>query len=69
MRSSPLEVCVAGGTDYMSDLPIRIPTKIRRALIKARRAKSTWKKVMMVAKSSMSTLVPEVIKAQIHDPS
>ena len=62
MKSGPLDICVAGGSEYLSDIPIRLPPQLRRALIKSRRVKGWWQRAAMITKSSLSSLVPEVRK-------
>lgn len=60
MKSGPLDICVAGGSEYLSDIPIRLPPQLRRALIKSRRVKGWWQRAAMITKSSLSSLVPEI---------
>lgn len=60
MRSEPLDVCVAGGSDYLSDMPIRIPGQLRRAVVKSRRLKSSLAKIAHITRETFSgSLSPE----------
>lgn len=60
MKSGYTDVCVAGGTDFMSDLPIRFSRKMRAAILKSLKAKTFMDKFSILSKLGFNSLLPEV---------
>ncbi len=55
------DVIVAGGVEFMSDVPIRLNRKMRSLLLKANKAKSLVDKLKLLSTFKPSFLAPEVI--------
>ncbi|CAF2074986.1 unnamed protein product [Rotaria magnacalcarata] len=54
------DIIIAGGVDFMSDVPIRYPRSMRKLLLSLNRAKSTPQRLGLVAKIlSFKNFVPE----------
>ncbi|CAF2498394.1 unnamed protein product [Rotaria sp. Silwood2] len=54
------DIVVAGGVDFMSDVPIRYPRSMRKLLLSLNRAKSTTQRLGLAAKMlSLKNFVPE----------
>lgn len=52
---------IAGGIDFMSDVPIRYPRSMRKLMLNLNRAKATPQRLGIIAKMlSMKNFVPEV---------
>lgn len=60
VRSDQAEVVVAGGTETLSDLPIRLSKKLRTKLIEARKYKSPADYLDFVKGLSPKDLLPEI---------
>lgn len=54
------DVVVAGGVEFMSDVPIRLNRKMRSLLLKANKAKSVLAKLQLLSTFRPNFLVPEV---------
>lgn len=54
------DVIVAGGVEYMSDIPIRHSRKMRNLLLKANKAKTPMQKLKLLASIRPDYFVPEV---------
>jgi len=54
------DVCVAGGVEFMSDVPIRHSRKMRSLMLEANKAKSTGKMLGLLSKIRMDHLKPEL---------
>jgi acetyl-CoA C-acetyltransferase len=59
-----IEVGIAGGTDSMSNLPIGISDRYRKALLKAHREKSFWEKLKIFSALSLKDLRPVPYRGQ-----
>lgn len=46
MHAGVYDVCVAGGVEFMSDVPIRHSRKMRELLLKLNKAKTTGKRIV-----------------------
>ena len=60
------DIIVAGGVEFMSDIPIRHSRKMRSLLLKANRAKTVVQKLNLLASIRPSFFAPEV-RLQIID--
>lgn len=60
IRSGQADVVVAGGTETLSDIPIRFRKNVRRKLFEARRAKSPSAYLKLLRGLRPSDLLPEV---------
>lgn len=54
------DVIVAGGVEFMSDVPIRLNRKMRSLLMRANKAKSVPDKLKLLSTFRPNFLVPEV---------
>jgi len=54
------DVCVAGGVEFMSDVPIRHSRKMRALMLEANKAKTTGKMLGLLSKIRMDHLKPEL---------
>lgn len=66
IASGAYDVIVAGGVEFMSDVPIRHSRKMRSLMLKANKAKTAQQKLMLLASFRPSFLAPEVIKILIY---
>jgi acetyl-CoA acyltransferase len=56
-------IVIAGGIEYMSDVPIRYPRSMRKLMLSLNRAKSTPQRLGLFAKMlSLKNFAPEVRK-------
>lgn len=55
------DIIVAGGVEFMSDVPIRHSRKMRSLLLKANKAKTPLQKIQLLATLRPNFLAPEVI--------
>ncbi|XP_030054500.1 trifunctional enzyme subunit beta, mitochondrial [Microcaecilia unicolor] len=60
IASGQCDVVVAGGVEFMSDVPIRHSRKMRKAMLTLNRAKSTGQKLAIVAKIRPDFFTPEL---------
>jgi len=60
MEMGVYDVCVAGGVEFMSDVPIRHSRKMRALMLEANKAKSTGKMLGLLSKIRMDHLKPEL---------
>lgn len=60
IASGTYETIVAGGVEFMSDVPIRHSRKMRSLLLKANRAKTPAQKLSLLASIRPDFFVPEV---------
>jgi acetyl-CoA acetyltransferase len=55
------EIVIAGGVDFMSDVPIRYPRSMRKLMLSLNRVKSTPQRLGLIAKMlSLKNFTPEV---------
>jgi acetyl-CoA acyltransferase len=55
------DIVIAGGVDFMSDVPIRYPRSMRKLMLSLSRAKSTPQRLGLMAKMlSLKNFTPEV---------
>lgn len=54
------DVIVAGGVEFMSDVPIRLNRKMRSLLLRANKAKSPLDKLKLLSTFRPNFLIPEV---------
>merc|ERR1719216_555309 len=60
MSQGVYDVCIAGGVEFMSDVPIRHSRKMRSLMLSANKAKSTGKMLGLLSKIRMDHLKPEL---------
>lgn len=60
IASGAAEVCVAGGVETMSDVPIRHSRKMRQLMLSANKAKTMGARLALLSKIRMDYFVPEV---------
>lgn len=60
IASGAIDVGVAGGVEFLSDVPIRLSRKLRKLLLSANKAKTPLQKLGLLAKFRPSMLVPEL---------
>ncbi len=57
------DIVIAGGVDFMSDVPIRYPRSMRKLMLSLNRTKSTPQRLGIIAKMlSLKNFTPEVNK-------
>lgn len=54
------DIIVAGGVEFMSDVPIRLSRKLRSLLLRANKAKTPLQKLSLLSTFRPSFLIPEV---------
>jgi acetyl-CoA acyltransferase len=59
------DVIVAGGVEFMSDVPIRLSRKLRSLLLRSNKAKTILQKLQLLSTLRPSYLIPEVIDFQM----
>lgn len=60
MNSGVYDVCVAGGVEFMSDVPIRHSRKMRSIMLKANKAKTLGAKLGLLGQLGLKDLIPEL---------
>lgn len=60
IASGAYELIVAGGVEFMSDVPIRHNRKMRSLMLKANKAKTLGQKLQLLSTIRPDYLVPEV---------
>lgn len=60
IASGVYEVIVAGGVEFMSDIPIRHSRKMRSLMLKANKAKTVQQKLALLASIRPDYFIPEV---------
>lgn len=60
IASGTYDVIVAGGVEFMSDVPIRHSRKMRQVMLKANKAKTAGAKLSLLASIKPSFLIPEL---------
>lgn len=60
IASGTYDIIVAGGVEFMSDVPIRHSRKMRSLLLKANKAKTTLQRLQLLATIRPNFLLPEV---------
>merc|ERR1719447_1772077 len=60
MTASVYDVCIAGGVEFMSDVPIRHSRKMRQLLMKTPKAKTVGAKLSLLGELRPSYLAPEL---------
>ncbi|XP_076325814.1 mitochondrial trifunctional protein beta subunit [Tachypleus tridentatus] len=60
LATGQCEVAVAGGVDFMSDVPIRLSRPLRKVLLSANKAKSLGQKLGLLTKLRPKYFVPEL---------
>lgn len=64
MASGNCDIAIAGGVEFMSDVPIRYNRKVRETMLSLNKAKSLGQRLGLVGKFiSSNPLMPEVRKA------
>ena len=61
LATNTYDVIVAGGVEFMSDVPIRHSRKMRSLLLRANKAKTPLQKLSLLATLRPNFFVPEVI--------
>lgn len=54
------DACIAGGVEFMSDVPIRHSRKMRELLLKLNRAKTTGARLSLLSQLSLKHFMPDV---------
>jgi acetyl-CoA acyltransferase len=60
LNAGVYDVCIAGGVEFMSDVPIRLSRKLRGMLLKMNKAKTLQQKLGLLATFRPGYLAPEV---------
>ncbi|XP_042230114.1 trifunctional enzyme subunit beta, mitochondrial-like [Homarus americanus] len=60
MHAGVYDVCIAGGVEFMSDVPIRHSRKMRELLLKLNKAKTTGARLSLLSQLSMKHLMPDL---------
>lgn len=60
INSGVYDVCVAGGVEFMSDIPIRHSRKMRSIMLKANKAKTLGQRLALFAQLDLKALIPEL---------
>lgn len=60
MYAGVYDVCIAGGVEFMSDVPIRHSRKMRELLLKLNRAKTTGARMSLLSQLSLKHFAPEL---------
>jgi len=60
MNSGVYDVCIAGGVEFMSDVPIRHSRKMRSIMLKANKAKTLGQRLGLLAQLDMKAFAPEL---------
>lgn len=60
IASGVYEVCLAGGVETMSDVPIRHSRKMRQLMLSANKAKTLGQKLGLLSKIRLNFLIPEL---------
>eukprot|EP00088_Acartia_fossae_P044784 TRINITY_DN4779_c0_g1_i2.p1 TRINITY_DN4779_c0_g1~~TRINITY_DN4779_c0_g1_i2.p1 ORF type:complete len:469 (+),score=185.19 TRINITY_DN4779_c0_g1_i2:35-1441(+) len=60
MNAGVYDICIAGGVEFMSDVPIRHSRKMRQLLMKVPKAKSVGAKLSLLGELRPSYLAPEL---------
>lgn len=65
IASGVYDVIVAGGVEFMSDIPIRHSRNMRSVMLRANKAKSFQQKMALLASIRPSHFIPDVSKSPI----
>lgn len=60
IASGTYDVIIAGGAEFMSDVPIRHSRKMRQVMLKANKAKTPLQKLALLASIKPAFLIPEL---------
>lgn len=60
MHSGVYDICVAGGVEFMSDVPIRHSRKMRSIMLKANKAKTLGQRLSLLAQLDLKAFIPEL---------
>lgn len=60
LATGQIDVAVAGGVEFLSDVPIRFNRKMRKLMLTANKAKTTMQKLGLLMKFRPSLLAPEL---------
>lgn len=60
INSGVYDACVAGGVEFMSDIPIRHSRKMRSVMLKANKAKTLGQRLSLLAQLDLKAFVPEL---------
>ncbi|XP_068220601.1 trifunctional enzyme subunit beta, mitochondrial [Palaemon carinicauda] len=60
MYAGVYDACIAGGVEFMSDVPIRHSRKMRALMLKLNKAKTTGARLSLLSQLSMKHLMPEL---------
>jgi len=60
MNAGVYDLCIAGGVEYMTDVPIRHSRKMRELMLKANKAKSAMQMLQLLGKLRPAYFTPEL---------
>jgi acetyl-CoA acyltransferase len=60
IKAGVYDICVAGGVEFMSDVPIRLSRNLRSILLKMNKAKSLQAKLSLLSTLRPAHLAPEL---------
>lgn len=60
IASGVYDICLAGGVETMSDVPIRHSRKMRQLMLSANKAKTLGQKLGLLSKIRLNYLIPEL---------
>merc|ERR1719187_1898378 len=60
MHAGVYDACIAGGVEFMSDVPIRHSRKMRELMLKLNKAKTTGARLSLLSQLSGKHFVPEL---------
>lgn len=60
INSGVYDICVAGGVEFMSDIPIRHSRKMRSIMLKANKAKTLGQRLALLSQLDLKAFVPEL---------
>lgn len=63
------DIIVAGGAEFMSDVPIRHSRKMRSLMLKANKAKTLMQRLALLGSLRPNFLIPEVSSPKLAPPS
>lgn len=66
IATNTYDIIVAGGVEFMSDVPIRHSRKMRSLMLKANKAKTLGQRLSLLSSFRPSFLAPEVFHIMMH---
>merc|ERR1712183_122261 len=60
MHAGVYDACIAGGVEFMSDVPIRHSRKMRALMLKLNKAKTAGARLSLLSQLSMAHFAPEL---------